>query len=154
MDNNQKIDILGTIGEKIVSNMLNSLNLGLNIIHSTDKFDSEKDFLIDGKKVEVKTQAPWLFEDSFSFKPNQLKKCGSVDVLYFVSVPIQGRYDPWEGYIWRADPSKLMTRRRFTKEGREMVLIPRKQEAMVPVTKMTQEELSELKKYTISQFGR
>ena len=86
MERHQAIDILGRTGEKIIANML--IELGLNVQESIDHFDREKDFLVDGKKVEVKTEQPYVLMNCFSFRENQLRKCRSVDVLYFVSIPL------------------------------------------------------------------
>ena len=54
MNKEEKMNELGLAGEKIVINMLSSL--GLKIESSINKYDSEKDMLVDGKKVEVKAE--------------------------------------------------------------------------------------------------
>lgn len=141
---------LGLIGEKIVANLLNELDLVVN--HSEDKYDSEKDFTVDGYKVEVKTQVPFLIKNAFTIRPKQLTKCRSVDVLYFVSVPIEGRYDKWEGWIFRADPALFETKKYITRDGREMVLIPREQEYLYPIRKMSDKQMENLIKYTITEY--
>lgn len=150
MSKKDKMNELGLIGEKIVANLLNELDLVVN--HSEDKYDSEKDFTVDGYKVEVKTQVPFLTKNAFSVRPNQLTKCRSVDVLYFVSVPIEGRFDKWAGWIFRADPKNFETKKYVTKDGREMVLIPREQEFMFPIRQMTTKQINNLMQYTITEF--
>ena len=54
MTRKDKMNELGLIGEKVITNMLTKEFPGIVIEHSLNKFDSEKDMLVDGKKVEVK----------------------------------------------------------------------------------------------------
>ena len=151
MTKEELMNELGLAGEKIVINMLS--DEGSRIKTSVDKYDSEKDLLVDGQyKVEVKTQVPFVMQNAFTFKPNQLRKCRSVDVLYFVSVPPPRHADKWAGWIFRAEPKNFVTRIYNTKDGREMVLIDREQPALTPVKKMTDEEMKELQKYTVSGY--
>jgi hypothetical protein len=151
MTKEELMNELGLAGEKIVINMLSEE--GCKIKTSVDKYDSEKDLLVDGQyKVEVKTQVPFVMQNAFTFKPNQLRKCRSVDVLYFVSVPPPRHQDKWAGWIFRAEPKNFVTRNYKTKDGRDMVLIDREQSALIPVKKMTDEEVKELQKYTVSGY--
>jgi hypothetical protein len=151
MTKEELMNELGLAGEKIVINMLSGE--GCRIQSSIDKYDSEKDLMVDGQyKVEVKTQVPFIMKNSFTFKPNQLRKCRSVDVLYFVSVPPPRHNDKWGGWIFRVDPKNFVTTTYRTKDGREMILINRDQPALVPVKKMTDEEAKELQKYTVSGY--
>lgn len=151
MTKEELMNELGLAGEKIVINMLS--DEGRKIKTSVDKYDSEKDLLVDGQyKVEVKTQVPFVMQNAFTFKPNQLRKCRSVDVLYFVSVPPSHNQDKWAGWIFRAEPKNFLTRTYRTRDGREMVLIDREQPALTPVKKMTDEEMKELQKYTVSGY--
>jgi hypothetical protein len=151
MTKEELMNELGLAGEKIVINMLS--DEGCRIKTSVDKYDSEKDLLVDGQyKVEVKTQVPFVMQNAFTFKPNQLRKCRSVDVLYFVSVPPPRHDDKWAGWIFRAEPKNFVTRNYKTKDGRDMVLIDREQPALIPVKKMTDEEMKELQKYTVSGY--
>jgi hypothetical protein len=109
--------------------------------------------MVDGQyKVEVKTQVPFIMKNSFTFKPNQLRKCRSVDVLYFVSVPAPRHTDKWAGWIFRVEPKNFVTSSYRTKDGREMILINREQPALIPVKKMSDEEARELQKYTVSEY--
>jgi hypothetical protein len=151
MTKEELMNELGLAGEKIVINMLS--DEGCKIKTSVDKYDSEKDLLVDGQyKVEVKTQVPFIMQNAFTFKPNQLLKCRSVDVLYFVSVPPPRHKDKWAGWIFRVEPKNFVTRNYRTKDGREMILIDREQSALVPVKKMTDDEMKELQKYTVSEY--
>ena len=151
MTKEELMNELGLAGEKIVINMLS--DEGCRIKTSVDKYDSEKDLLVDGQyKVEVKTQVPFVMQNAFTFKPNQLRKCRSVDVLYFVSVPPPRHEDKWAGWIFRVEPKNFVTRNYKTKDGREMILIDREQSALVPVKKMTGDEMKELQKYTVSGY--
>jgi hypothetical protein len=150
MTKEELMNELGLMGEKIVINLLNEE--GRKVKTSIDKYDSEKDLLADGKKVEVKTQVPFIMKNSFSFKPNQLRKCRSVDELYFVSVPAGRHMDKWEGWIFKADPKEFVTTQYRTKDGRDMLLIAREQKALTPIKRMTDEEMKELQKYTVSEY--
>jgi hypothetical protein len=150
MTKDELMNELGLMGEKIIINLLNEE--GRKVITSINKYDSEKDLLADGKKVEVKTQVPFIMKNSFSFKPNQLRKCRSVDELYFVSVPAGRHTDKWEGWIFKANPKEFITTQHRTKDGRDMLLIAREQSALTPIKKMTDEEIKELQKYTVSEY--
>ena len=142
---------LGLMGEKIVINMLNEE--GRKVKTSIDKYDSEKDLLIGDKiKAEVKTQVPFIMQNAFTFKPNQLRKCRGVDELYFVSVPAGKHSDKWAGWIFKADPKSFVTRNYRTKDGRDMLLVDREQESLTPIKKMSFEEIKELQKYTVSGY--
>jgi len=151
MTKEELMNELGLAGEKIVINMLSGE--GCRIESSINKYDSEKDLMVDGQyKVEVKTQVPFIMKNSFTFKPNQLRKCRSVDVLYFVSVPAPRHTDKWAGWIFKAEPKNFVTSTYTTKDGREMILINREQPALIPVKKMSDEEARELQKYTVSEY--
>jgi hypothetical protein len=153
MDRNQAIDILGRTGEKIIANML--IELGLNVQESIDHFDREKDFLVDGKKVEVKTEQPYVLKNCFSFRENQLRKCTSVDVLYFVSIPpLFDLNYKWGGWIFRAEPQNFKYSTYVTKFGTRMVSVPIEQPALIPVKKMSDSEIGELLKYATSAYAK
>ena len=152
MTREEKMNELGLAGEKVVTNMLNRLHPGLVIEHSVNKFDSEKDMLVDGRKVEVKTESPYVLKNCFSFRPKQLHKCRSVDVLYIVSVPHIKYKHHADGWVYRVDPQKFQTIQYITKKGMPMIGIPIKQEALVPVYKMSDEEIKELMKYSNTDY--
>ena len=75
--------VLGTIGEKIVSNYYS--RAGNIVEHSIDPFDSHKDLLVEVERVEVKTQTRYYTKDCFTLKTNQLKKC--MNGFYIVECP-------------------------------------------------------------------
>ena len=106
MTKEELMNELGLAGEKIVINMLSEE--GRKVKSSINKYDSEKDLLIDGTlKAEVKTQVPFIMQNAFTFKSNQLRKCRGVDELYFVSVPAGRHSDKWAGWVFKADPKTL-----------------------------------------------
>lgn len=144
------IDILGRIGEKIIINMLS--REGLTVQESIDPYDSVKDMTCEGKTIEVKTQVPFIVEKAFTFKQNQLNKCRNVDVLYFISVPAPRHKYKWDGYIFEADPKSFKTRKRNTKDGRTMILVDIEQDAIMPIQRLSKEEVNTLKKYTASEY--
>lgn len=152
MSKEDKMNELGLLGEKIVTNMLNREHPGLVIEHSINKFDSEKDMLVDGKKVEVKTESPYVFKNCFSFRPNQLKKCRNVDVLYIVSVPHVKFKHFSDGWVYRLIPSEFKTFEYVTNYGIKMIGIPIRQESVIQVYKMSDQEVSELMKYSNTDY--
>lgn len=152
MNRDQAIDILGRTGEKIIANML--INLGLNVQESINHFDSDKDFLVDGKKVEVKTEQPYVLKNAFSFRENQLHKCRNVDVLYFVSIPpLMNLKYKWGGWIFRAEPQNFKHYAYTTKFGTRMVAVPIEQDALISIKKMENNEITELLKYATSAYA-
>jgi len=152
MKSDQKIDIIGRIGEKIVVNYLNSQ--GQKVQESLDHFDREKDLLSDGKKIEVKTQQPFVVKNAFTFGTNQLRKCRSVDELYIVSIPPKMDFHyKWGGWLFKVDPKTFKESRYTTKFGKEMVVIKIEQPAVKPLKKLSEEEISELVKYTESAYA-
>jgi hypothetical protein len=77
--------MLGAVGEGIVRRFFESQ--GCQVHMSEDKFDSEKDMIVDGNTVEVKTLLPIYKFNSFCLPVQQSKKCESVDRLIFIEVP-------------------------------------------------------------------
>lgn len=151
MNRNESIKILGSIGEKIVSNYFSQK--GCKIVESINPFDSEKDMIIDGKKVEVKTQQPFVKLNSLTFKKNQLKKCSTVDKLYVVTVPplLRTSYK-WGGWILEVDPKRFKYTNYTTYAGVHMICIKIDQEAVIPISKLSEQEITELMKYTQSDY--
>lgn len=147
---NQKIDILGRIGEKIVSNLLN--RQGKNVQESIDPFDRKKDMIVDEKTIEVKTQVPFILENAITIQENQLKKCRNVDEIYVVIAPAPKHSYKWEGWILQIDPKAFRTRKRLTRDGRQMILIDIEQNAVKPIEKISSNDLKILKHYTSSEY--
>ena len=152
MNNIDKISELGLVGEKIVVNMLNKLHPELRIVFSTNKYDSEKDMLVDDKKVEVKTQSPFIMKNAFTFRPNQLHKCQSVDVLYIVSVPHPTWKHHSDGWVFRVVPSEFKYERWVDKKGISRIIIPINQPAVIRVHKIDDADIAELMKYSTTGY--
>jgi hypothetical protein len=155
MNHAQRIDILGRMGEKIVVNYLN--NLGHKVEESIDPYDRVKDMTVNNQlNIEVKTEQPFVIKNAFTIRENQLKKCRNVDELYFVSVPpLMNLKYKWGGWIFKVDPKTFVESSRYTtKYGNKMVVIPINQDAVVPVQKLKQEEITELLKYTESSYRK
>lgn len=144
---------LGLAGEKIITSMLSKL--GCQVEPSYDKYDSKKDLLVDGKKVEVKTQIPFAKKKAFTFSPWQLKKCQSVDVLYFIAIPnTNPKYDlPENGWIYRVVPSEFKHEEWKDRWGKPRILVPIKQDCIFPVERLTEEQVKYLQSYTTSSYS-
>jgi hypothetical protein len=66
MEVDYKKVLLGMLGEKIVAKYFR--DNGHIVDESLNIFDSEKDMIIDGNNVEIKTNAPLIYYDSFSIQ--------------------------------------------------------------------------------------
>lgn len=146
----QCMEILGKTGEKIVSNYYS--RSGNIVEQSINNFDSTKDMLVDGKKIEVKTQVPFVIKSAFTFRENQLTKCLNADTVVFVSVPnsIKSHYS--EGKVYAIESKKLKYDFYTTKDGRKMVMIAIGQPDMKELFHMSNEECIELQKYSTSSW--
>ena len=152
MSRDEATAMLGRAGETIVSNFF--VKKMFTVEASVDQYDSTKDMLINNKKVEVKTQVPFVFKHAFSFKKTQLRKCLNSDFVVFVSVPNNERehFSSGKGYLIQ---SKLMRYTEYTtKDGRDMILIPIKQKDMNEIFTMTEEECKILKRYSQSDWNK
>jgi len=145
-----KTGALGQIGEKIISNYLNKQ--GRNVQISIDPFDSKKDMIVDGKRIEVKTQTAFIIENAVTIQKNQLKKCRDVDIFYVLVAPAPKHRYKWEGWILQIDPKSFKTRKRLTRDGREMILIDIEQNAVTPIEKISKQEIDVMRKYTSSEY--
>ena len=121
--------LLGVIGERIVAHHLRKA--GHDVEESLNVYDSEKDMLVDGLPVEVKTQVPIMIEDSFGIALSQKAKIFGCHRVYFVSVPLKNT-DELAGCIFEMDPKDpdLKAHRWETNEGRPMVCFPRRQKSL------------------------
>ena len=148
----QKIEILGKIGEKYVGNYLAK---NRKVEFSLDNFDSEKDLIADGKTVEVKVGTPFITEGAIAFKKSQLTKCRSVDEFYFVTIPAP-KYDyRWSGWLFRIENNFRYKVRNITRSNGwidEMVLVPIEQDAVIPIFKVEESVINEMMKYTTSKY--
>ena len=148
----QKIEILGKIGEKYVGNYLAE---NRKVQFSLDNFDSEKDLMADDKTVEVKVGTPFITEGAIAFKKSQLTKCRSVDEFYFVTIPAP-KYDyRWSGWLFRIENNFRYKVRNITRSNGwidEMVLVPIEQDAVIPIFKVEDSVVNEMMKYTTSKY--
>jgi hypothetical protein len=139
---------LGKMGEICVGNWASAQ--GKVVTHSIDPYDSQKDLIIDGVTVEVKTQTPYINEMAFSIRPNQLRKCREVDELYFVALPSPQARFAYGGQCWvyRVDPKTFIHREIYTRGGMKMILIDIKQTAVTPVTEIDPGDVALMMQYS------
>tara|TARA_X000000368_G_C22461381_1_gene463512 strand:+ start:57 stop:494 length:438 start_codon:yes stop_codon:yes gene_type:complete len=137
-----KKTLLGNAGEKIVANYLQEK--GFKVEHSVDPYDNQKDMKVNGKTLEVKTQVPFVFKNSFTIKDNhQLKKCENADYLIFVQAPC-AKLD--ESGIFQVD--KGWTYERYTtKAGVKMIMVSMKQTAVRKLTSIEGKNKKILRNY-------
>lgn len=153
LSHKMKIELLGKTGEKIIANELSKQ--GFVIEHSINNFDSEKDLLVNGKKIEIKTEQPYVLKNSITIRETQLKKCRSVDFLFFVTVPPLIKRDyKWGGWIFQVDPKSFVYEKYTTKSGIKMISISILQDAVTPVRELDFTEKNELKKYAVSDYAK
>ena len=148
----QKIEILGKIGEKYVGNYLAK---NRKVEFSLDNFDYEKDLIADGKTVEVKVGTPFITEGAIAFKKSQLMKCRNVDEFYFVTIPAPKYYYRWSGWLFRIENNFRCKVRNITRSNGwidEMVLVPIEQDAVIPMFKVEDSAINEMMKYTTSKY--
>ena len=148
----QKIEILGKIGEKYVGNYLAK---NRKVEFSLDNFDSEKDLLADDKTVEVKVGTPFITEGAIAFKKSQLAKCRNVDEFYFVTIPAPKYHYRWSGWLFRIENNFKCKVRNITRSNGwidEMVLVPIEQDAVIPMFKVEDSVINEMMKYTTSKY--
>ena len=148
----QKIEILGKMGEKYVGNYLAE---NRKVQFSLDNFDSEKDLMADDKMVEVKVGTPFITEGAIAFKKSQLMKCRSVDEFYYVTIPAPKYKYKWSGWLFRIENTFKCRVRKVTRSNGwidEMALVPIKQDAVVPIHKVEDSVINEMMKYTTSNY--
>jgi hypothetical protein len=142
---------LGQVGEIIVMNHFSKK--GSVVEASINPYDRQKDMIIDDKKIEVKTQVPFVNKNAFTIRENQLKKCLEVDELFFISVPNKQKEHHSSGKVYIANPKTLQYKNYQTRDGRKMILIPIEQESVKEVFTMSEEECMMLQKYSISGWN-
>jgi len=148
----QKIEILGKMGEKYVGNYLAE---NRKVQFSLDNFDSEKDLMADDKTVEVKVGTPFIVEGAIAFKKSQLMKCRSVDEFYYVTIPAPKYKYRWSGWLFRIENTFKYRVRKVTRSNGwidEMALVPIEQDAVVPIHKVRDSVINEMMKYTTSNY--
>lgn len=95
MNRSQRVEALGALGERTIMKWFNYH--GITGSMSSDKFDDQKDMVVEGRTVEVKTLMPIFKYNSFCLPEQQGFKCDNVDRLIFIKVPHQPG-DPLEIY--------------------------------------------------------
>lgn len=141
---------LGKMGEICVGNYLT--RKGHKVIYSIDPYDSNKDLLVDDEHVEVKTQIPYINQQSFTIRKNQLEKCRSVDALFFVALPsnknkVRFSY-PNQGSIFLVNPKTFECVEEMTSDRQLKLLIRMNQAAVTFVEKISDEDIELMMKYT------
>lgn len=139
---------LGKMGEICVGNWASTQKKV--VIHAIDPYDSQKDLIIDGVTVEVKTQTPYINEMAFSIRPNQLRKCREVDELYFVALPSPQARFAYDGQSWiyKVEPQTFTHREIYTRGGLKMILIDIKQAAVIPVMEIDPGDIALMMRYS------
>lgn len=120
--------LLGMLGEKIVAKHFR--DSGHQVEESLNVFDSDKDMVIDGYNVEVKTNAPLIYYDSFSFKKGQYNKIMNAHRVYWVSVPLQTQEDQFAGCVFEMDPKVAKLHTITFSSGQKAIGLCRQQEGM------------------------
>lgn len=146
-----KKEQLGLAGEKIVANYFSSL--GKKVELSINPFDSTKDLIVDGKHIEVKTQVPWCQKDSFTFRPNQLKKILASDLIIFISVPNTKMKHFSSGKVYECTPENMFYTKQLTRNDREMILVKINQESIKELFELSKAECKLLQKYSSSDWN-
>lgn len=91
--------MLGGLGEQFVKDYFEYKECVVNL--SKNQYDMEKDMMIDGESVEVKTVVPFITKNALAISESQLHKCMNVDRLIFVVYP------PDKDKIWGAQYKDL-----------------------------------------------
>ena len=128
MEIDYKKVLLGMLGEKIVAKYFR--DNGSMVEESLNIFDSEKDMVIDGRNIEVKTNAPLIYYDSFSFPKSQYNKIINCHRVYWVSVPLQKQEDEFAGCVFEMDPKVAKLHIITFRSGKKTIGLKRQQEGM------------------------
>ena len=150
----QRIELIGALGEEVVDVILKES--GLDVKKSQNKYDSEKDFLVEGLKVEVKTVVPWFTENALTIDASQYRKCYNADYVIFVCVPSKGLTNlstsKYDGNVYIINPKEVKWRTKQTKTGLPKCLIDIDQSGVRLCYKITSEKiLNKMKTLTTSR---
>lgn len=113
--------IFGDIGERIIANLKSSQ--GFIIELSLDPYDTKKDLRVNGLAAEIKTQAPYITKQLFTFAANQEYKIKNADLVYFIASPTKFGTIPfsWMGNIYESiEPNKLTILMSQAQQGKQM----------------------------------
>lgn len=143
---------IGQYGESLVATLLQKRGHTVEI--SKDPYDADKDMTVDGERIaEVKTQVVFMIKNALTYQPNQVRKCSSVDDLYFVTYPPpSGKRHMYNGWVIHVDPKKMLTTSHKTKDGRDMVLIPIDQPAVTLLDRVGEAHLKILTAMSLSKY--
>lgn len=131
--------LLGMLGEKIIAKHFR--DNGSSVEESLNIFDSEKDMIIDGYNVEVKTNAPLIYYDSFSIPKNQYNKIMNSHRVYWLSVPLQTKEDQFAGCIFEMDPKVAKTHTITFGSGGTAIGLKRQQAGMKVIHRIEDQAL-------------
>jgi hypothetical protein len=150
----QRIELIGALGEEVVDKVLKQA--GFDVKKSEDKYDSEKDFTVEGLKVEVKTVVPWFTENALTIDASQYKKCYNADYVIFVCVPAKGLTNlsssKYDGNIYVINPKDVRWRTKETKSGLPKCLVNINQPGVKLCHKITDSKvLSRMRSLTTSK---
>jgi hypothetical protein len=151
---NQRIKLIGALGEDVVNSVLKEA--GFNVQKSIDRYDSEKDFLVENLKIEVKTVVPWFTENALTIDASQFKKCYNADYVIFVCVPTKGLTNisntKYDGNIYVINPKEVTWRTKETKNGLSKYLVNINQSGVKLCHKITNSKvLNRMKSLTLSK---
>lgn len=139
----QRIELIGALGEEIVDKVLKEA--GFSVQKSEDKYDSEKDFLVEGLKVEVKTVVPWFTENALTIDASQYRKCYNADYVIFVCVPSKGltnlSTNKYDGNVYVVNPKEVKWKTKETRHGLAKCLIKIDQPEVRLCHKITDEKI-------------
>jgi hypothetical protein len=139
----QRIELIGALGEEIVDKVLKEA--GFSVQKSEDKYDSEKDFLVEGLKVEVKTVVPWFTENALTIDASQYRKCYNADYVIFVCVPSKGltnlSTNKYDGNVYVVNPKEVKWKTKETRNGLAKCLIKIDQPEVRLCHKITDEKI-------------
>lgn len=150
-DRSTSMSQLGRAGEVVFGNYMSQQ--GKVVEYSINQYDSNKDMKIDGKSYEIKTQVPFVLEDAFTVKENQLRKLKTADYTVFISVPNKERSHWSSGKVYMIESNKIekVIRRRKTRDGRQMILLPINE--MTELFTMSEENSKILQRYSVSEWN-
>lgn len=150
MSRNEYNKLIGDAGEDLVVSLLKAANRP--VVKSDNLYDSEKDMFCEDKKIEVKTEQPYIKKNAFTFHKNQLKKCTNVDELYIVSVPprMNLKYKHG-GKIFRVIPS-MFEYFEYSLNNKPMIGIPIEQPSVIEVARMSAEMIEWFNKRSVSKY--
>jgi hypothetical protein len=153
------MQMLGKTGEAIVRNLL--VDYGFSVKDSFDQYDSDKDFIATKNNVtytvEVKTEQPYVLKNMVTFRQTQLRKCMSVDMLFFViSDPVIVSNYQYANKIFLSRPQvePPLYSKYTTKQNIEMVGFKIHQPALKYIADLTGDQITALNRYAMSDYKR